>query len=151
MAKPSILCPIDFSPASLAAIPLAIDHAKARGAVLDLLHVWQPGLEYAGDGPPIPFSTEQPTERIEQDLASLLVGQSETAEWPASEIRYHVTSGNPADDIVAVATDLQSELVVMGTHARQGVRRWIIGSVCEPVLRHCPCPVLICRGPEQAV
>ncbi|MGI9470975.1 MAG: universal stress protein [Rubripirellula sp.] len=145
MPTSSVLCPVDFSPASLAAIPLAIDQAEARQVFLDLLHVWQPGREYVSDGPPIPFATEQPTERIERDLASLM------EEWPNAQVRYHVTSGNPADDIVSVATDLQSELVVMGTHARRGVRRWVIGSVCEPVLRHCPCPVLICRGPEQAV
>ena len=142
MLTTSILCPIDFSAASLAALSIAIEQAKARGAVLDLLHVWQPGLEYAGDGPPIPCAAEQPTEKIEQDLVSLAV------DLPEKRVRYHVTHGHPADDIVATAAELRSNLVVMGTHARQGVRRWIIGSVCESVLQSCPCPVLICRGPE---
>lgn len=143
----SVLCPIDFSPASLAAIPLAIDQAQSRGAVLDLHHVWQPGREYSGDGPPIPFAAEQPTERIENDLASLLQGDLSLPE--RMQVRFHVTSGEPSDDIVNLATELNSTLVVMGTHARRGVRHWIIGSVCAPVLRHCPCPVLITRGPEQ--
>ena len=144
----SVLCPIDFSPASLAAIPMAIDQARSREATLDLMHVWQPGREYVGDGPPIPFATEQPTERIESDLASLLQGDLVLPE--GMPVRFHVTSGQPADDIVDLAAELNSDLVVMGTHARRGVRHWIIGSVCEPVLRHCPCPVLITRGPEQA-
>lgn len=143
----SVLCPIDFSPASLAAIPLAIDQAHSRGAVLDLHHVWQPGREYSGDGPPIPFAAEQPTEHIENDLASLLQGDLSLPE--RMQVRFHVTSGEPSDDIVNLATELNSTLVVMGTHARRGVRHWIIGSVCAPVLRHCPCPVLITRGPEH--
>lgn len=143
MTTRCILCPVDFSAASLAAIPLAVQEAKLRAATLDLLHVWQPGLEYAGEGPPIPFSAELPKDEIESDLASLDV------DLPTDRVRFHVTSGQPAKDIVDLARELDCELVVMGTHARRGLSRWIIGSVCEPVLRHCPCPVLVCRGPEK--
>jgi len=143
MPERSILCPVDFGQASFASVPLAVEQAKYRDATLDLLHVWQPGLEYAGEGPPIPFAAELPRAQIESDLASLKV------DLPPERVRLHVTSGDPAKDIVELATDLHSELVVMGTHARRGLSRWIIGSVCEPVLRRCPCPVLVCRGPEQ--
>ena len=142
MATRSILCPVDFSAASLAALNHAVEEAKLRDARLDLLHVWQPGLEYSGEGPPIPFAAEVPQQDIESDLASLEV------DLPPQQVELHVSSGDPAHDIVDLATQLQSDLVVMGTHARHGLRRWIIGSVCEPVLRHCPCPVLVCRGPE---
>jgi nucleotide-binding universal stress UspA family protein len=143
MTTRSILCPVDFGAASLASIPLAAEQAKFRDATLHLLHVWQPGLEYAGEGPPIPFAAELPKEKIESDLASLDV------DLPPEQLQRHVSSGDPAKDIIELAEALDSELVVMGTHARGGLRRWIIGSVCEVVLRHCPCPVLVCRGPEQ--
>lgn len=139
----SILCPVDFGSASLASLPLAVEQAQFRGATLHLLHVWQPGREYAGEGPPIPFAAELPREQIQSDLASL------DLDLPAQRVETHVSSGDPAKDIVELAEQLDSELVVMGTHARSGLRRWIIGSVCEEVLRHCPCPVLVCRGPEQ--
>ena len=145
MDTPSILCPVDFGAASLASIPLAVQQARFREATLDLLHVWQPGLEYAGEGPPIPFAAELPRTDIESDLASLDVG------LPPEQVRLHVASGDPAKGILSLAAELHSELVVMGTHARSGLRRWIIGSVCEVVLRHCPCPVLVCRGPEPEV
>ncbi len=138
-----VLCAVDFSAASLAAVEQAAEEARLRGAILDLLHVWQPGLEYVGDGPPIPFESELPRQRIEADLASIDV------DLPAQRVCLHVTDGNPAQDIVKLAEQLSCELVVIGTHANSGFRRWIIGSVCESVLRQCPCGVLVCRGPES--
>ena len=144
MSMRCILCPVDFSAASLAALRHAVFEAKLRDARLDLLHVWRPGLEYSGEGPPIPFAAEIPREEIEADLASLEI------DLPPEQVQRHVTGGDPAEDIVKMATELDCDLVVMGTHARHGLRRWIIGSVCEPVLRHCPCPVLVCRGPEAS-
>ncbi len=143
MTTRSILCPVDFSAASFACIPVAVQEAKLHDATLDLLHVWQPGLEYSGEGPPIPFEAELPKAEIEADLASLDI------DLPKDRVRFHVTSGDPAKDIARLAAELQSELVVMGTHARHGLGRWIVGSVCTVVLRHCPCPVLVCREPEQ--
>lgn len=144
MTTHSVLCPIDFSQASLAALAQAVVEVKLRDARLDLLHVWQPGLEYAGEGPPIPFASELPSEGIEADLAALPV------DLPAEQVRMHVRSGDPAHEIVDLAAALHSDLVVMGTHARHGLRRWIIGSVCEAVLSRCACPVLVCRGPQTA-
>ncbi len=142
MKSRSVLCPIDFDSASLAALPLAIQQAQSRDAVLDLLHVWQPGREYAPEGPPIPFAEGIPEQRIKQDLASLPI------DLPTERVRLHVTGGKPGQDIIDLATSLDSELVVMGTHARHGLSRWMVGSVCEWVLHHCPCPILVCRGPE---
>lgn len=141
MKSGSVLCPIDFDAASLAALELAVDQATARDTKLDLLHVWQPGREYAADAPPIPFAEQIPEARIRQDLANL------PFDFPSAHVRFHVSDGEPAHDIVDLATRLNSELVVMGTHARHGLRHWIIGGVCEWVLHHCPCPILVCRGP----
>lgn len=142
MKEKSVLCPIDYSAASMAALELAAREATLRGATLDLMHVWQPGSEYSGGSPPIPFEAELPREKIESDLASIPV------DFPRDRIRTHATAGEPRHDIVETARQLGSELVVMGTHAHRGLQHWIVGSVCQDVLRTCPCPVLVCRGPE---
>lgn len=144
MPTPSVLCPVDFGPASLVAVEVAVEEAKLRGAALDLLHVWKPNVAVSSEGPPLSFEGEIPADEIENQLAALEV------DLPKSRIRRHVTSGNPADNIVQSAIDLKSIMVVMGTHARHGLSRWIIGSVCDVVLRECPCPVLVCRGPDKA-
>lgn len=144
MEKLSVLCPVDFSPASLAAVTLAVDEAKRRGAVVDLLHIWEPGAGYVGEFAPIPIEPSIPIEAIQADLSTIAV------DLPDDQVRRHVASGDPADEIIQMAKTLGSELVVMGTHARRGFARWIIGSVCDHVLQHSPCPVLVCRGPEKA-
>lgn len=140
----SVLCPIDFSTASLAALPVAAEEAKRRVSFLDLVHVWQPGLEYVGEAAPIPMTQEAPVDAIRQDLAELPVN------LPADRIRLHVEVGDASERIVKLAEHLESDLVVMGTHSRHGFSRWIIGSVCDAVLQRCPCPVLICRGPAKS-
>ena len=144
MEEISVLCPIDFSPASLAAVTLAVEEAKRRGAVLDLVHIWEPSAGYVGEFAPIPIEPTIPIESIQADLSTIAV------DLPEDRVRRHVASGDPADQIIEMAKSLDSELVVMGTHARRGLARWIIGSVCDHVLQHSPCPVLICRGPEKS-
>lgn len=56
--------------------------------------------------------------------------------------------GKPVDMIVATASEQRADLIVMGTHGRRGVRRLILGSVAEGVLRDAQCPVLVVP-PEQ--
>jgi nucleotide-binding universal stress UspA family protein len=48
--------------------------------------------------------------------------------------------------VLRVAEDIDAGLIVMGTRGRGGVRRALMGSVCDSVVRHAPCPVLVARG-----
>lgn len=57
----------------------------------------------------------------------------------------HVRVGAPADEIAQLAIDLDAELVVVGTHGRRGLRRMLLGSVAEAVIRLAPCPVYVVR------
>jgi nucleotide-binding universal stress UspA family protein len=59
-----------------------------------------------------------------------------------------VESGDPRAMIEGVATKLDADLIVMGTHGRRGVRRFLLGSVAEIVARTAPCPVLLVRAKE---
>ena len=91
----SVLCPIDYSPASMAAVKLAVREARIRDAMLDLMHVWEPGSDYAEQSPPIPFEAELPREKIESDLAAIPL------DYPQDRIRVHATGGEPRHDIVS--------------------------------------------------
>jgi nucleotide-binding universal stress UspA family protein len=64
------------------------------------------------------------------------------------EIR--LRSGVAAAQIVDAAFEENADLIVMGTHGRSGLRRWLMGSVAETVVRHARCPVLTLRLPEAA-
>ena len=57
--------------------------------------------------------------------------------------------GLPAEEIVQYADEHAIDLIVMGTHGREGVMRVVLGSVAESVVRRAPCPVLTVRRPER--
>ena len=57
----------------------------------------------------------------------------------------HVTHGDPAGEILALAEDVQADLILVGTHGRQGLKRLLMGSVAERVVRNATCPVLVMR------
>ena len=60
----------------------------------------------------------------------------------------HLRMGEVALEIVALAEELQADLIVMGSRGLGGVRRALIGSVSDSVVRHAHCPVLVVR-PEK--
>ncbi len=64
------------------------------------------------------------------------------------QIHLEVAIGDPADEIVQVAVDNEADLLLLGTHARKGVARLVLGSVAEKALHESPCAVLIARAPD---
>jgi nucleotide-binding universal stress UspA family protein len=100
--------------------------------------------------------------KIADDLRDRLVrvGADRLAELRAQRpevnlpIVAHVRIGPIAEQIAALATEIEAHVVVVGTHGRRGVRRLMMGSVAEKTVRLAPCPVLVVRprdfrrGPE---
>ena len=83
----------------------------------------------------------------------------DTAEAAASEIRRANPSlpvepiglsGDPRNVIIEQASDWNADLIVLGSHGRAGLRRWLLGSVAESVVRHAPCSVQVARTPRGA-
>ena len=64
------------------------------------------------------------------------------------ESQYDAWLDAPAEEIAQLASDLEASLVVIGTHGRRGVRRLLLGSVAEGVVRLSPCATLVIRPPE---
>jgi nucleotide-binding universal stress UspA family protein len=137
----TILCPTDFSPASDAALAMAIDLAKALKASVRVLHVFQLPF-YVGweNGPAAAAATES----LLGDLRKRGRDQLELSAKRCSEAGVSVTTdhvdGVPHSRIVELSQDVS--LVVMGTHGRTGLPRLMIGSVAERVVRLAHCPVL---------
>jgi nucleotide-binding universal stress UspA family protein len=63
----------------------------------------------------------------------------------ALDLFVHARIGSPAKEIVNLAEEAEADLLVVGTHGRQGMDRWLLGSVAEKVVRHANCPVLVAR------
>jgi nucleotide-binding universal stress UspA family protein len=63
----------------------------------------------------------------------------------AGRIVGHLAAGSASREIIQVAMDLQADAVVVGTHGRTGVKRFLVGSVAESVVRKASCPVIVVR------
>lgn len=71
--------------------------------------------------------------------------QQQFGEAPTTSVVVHRTSGEPAAAINRFAVALRASMIVVGTHGRQGLKRAILGSVAENVVRRATCPVLVMR------
>lgn len=67
------------------------------------------------------------------------------------DIKFKVIEGLVAENIVDYAESQQIDVIVMATHGRSGIGRWVFGSVAERVLRAANCPVLMIRASEKDV
>jgi nucleotide-binding universal stress UspA family protein len=65
---------------------------------------------------------------------------------PFHKAAFHVTFGDPGNEIAGYAETLKADLIVMPSHGRSGLTRLLIGSVAERVVRLAHCPVLVLRG-----
>jgi nucleotide-binding universal stress UspA family protein len=136
MKRRTILCPVDFSTASLAALKEASTTAKEAGGHLIVLHVVKP---VQGDDLCPPLYDAAYKEELLASLKDVAVPQDRVS------IEHRILVGNPAPIIVRIAEEEGVDLIVMGTHGRSGFRRLFLGSVAEAVVRSARCPVLTIR------
>jgi nucleotide-binding universal stress UspA family protein len=146
-----ILCPVDFSDCSHAALAHALVLAERPGARLDVLHAYympariQPGLLIWMAGGPRP-AWELAEQHARKELDGFLARHAPDLR---ERVDIHVVHEDPTSAILAFATAHRSTLIVMGTHGRRGMSRLMTGSVAERVVRHAPCPVLTVREPSK--
>jgi nucleotide-binding universal stress UspA family protein len=139
-----ILVPTDFSETSDSAMRYAIALARRFAARVHLLNVPDyPGILAEADYPIGIFETMQ--NAAHGRLRRLLTEQDVKELQPD----YAVRIGQPAEEIVRYAHEHAVDLIVMGTHGREGVMRAVLGSVAETVVRRAPCPVLTVHHPER--
>jgi hypothetical protein len=86
------------------------------------------------------------TEEIRAQLRSFIESGVRDADVSAVRVNAHVYPGFPATEILKLAEDMRADLIVVGTHGRVGVKRLLMGSVAEEVMREARCPVLVMRA-----
>ncbi len=140
-----ILCPTDASEFSQRAREYAIAIARWYEGEITALTVL-PGIPPAAALPefaPSVIVTGVGEERARSTLQHFV----EPIEDAGLTVHALVEEGNTADHILAAATRMPADLIVMGTHGLRGFERWLLGSVTERVLRRAPCPVLTVPRP----
>lgn len=144
MAYRRILVPVDGSPTSANGLKEAIKLAREARSKLRLLHVV---AEFAA------LSAPDATVNIGPVLEAMKAAGRKTLERCARSARTAGVQpeialaedfgGRVADQIVAHARRWRADLIVMGTHGRRGVKRVLLGSDAELVVRYSPMPVLL--------
>jgi nucleotide-binding universal stress UspA family protein len=139
-----IVVPMDFSGYARQALTCAVPLARRHHAKISLVHVVRPtaALRTSPDGSiTLPGNPERLLSAAQshlEELAARLV--------PAeSRGQMIVREGYPAQEVIATARSLKSDLIVLSNTGRSGLSRVVLGSTAEQIVRHAHCPVLTVR------
>lgn len=137
----SIVCAIDFSEQSNAALAHAVGLAKRLGANVVAVHAWQLPVYAVPDGVAVfgPEVVAEITNGLQKQVAATL----EAHKTAGVLIEGKLVAGAPVEATLEVARDAGAEYVVIGTHGRTGVARFVLGSVAERMVRLSTVPVVV--------
>lgn len=137
-----ILVPTDGSTGTAHVALHAIELAAQHGATVHTIFVIDSNLtRHLGE---IGVTTDSLDTRAKQSVETVeQIAASHDVESEAV-----IREGNPAEEILDYGDEVGADLIVAGTHGRTGVKRQLIGSVTERLVRHATCPVLTVRLPE---
>jgi nucleotide-binding universal stress UspA family protein len=133
-----ILVPLDGSELSEKIIPEIEKVATCFGASISLLRV-----AYAYTIPGADPTETQVT--VVKAAEEYLRGVAERLKAKGFTVDSHVRYGDEAEEILEHCTRNDIDLIAMSTHGRSGVKRWLLGSVAEKVIRHATKPILLVR------
>ena len=143
-----ILLATDGSEEATLAAKTAVDLADKTNSEL---HVGYVGQEYSHPISPIYAVPEYESarriqENLEQELRKLLDAEVEQVKAAGGTVvGAHFGVGRPDAEIVKLAEEIGAGLIVMGSRGRGGIRRAVMGSVSDSVVRHAHCPVMVVR------
>ncbi len=136
-----ILAPIAFGEPTEPSLDYAVALAAQLGATVCVVHVYPIPVYAFPDGALI--TSPDLAARLSEAAQKNLDGAVAKRKGRGVDLSSVLLEGNPWEEIVAAAKRENADLVVMGTHARRGVSRAILGSVAEQVLRTSTVPVLV--------
>ncbi|RXK56793.1 universal stress protein [Oleiharenicola lentus] len=130
-----ILVPLDFSGKSRQALRYAVPLAQKFSARIHLVHVL-----------PDPGKTPKDEVTRQRTVALKRLGEMSLSLLPPRvRAENAVLTGKPAEQILALAGQQTIDLIVLTTKGRSGLKRVLVGSTAEEIMRHAPCPVMSVR------
>jgi nucleotide-binding universal stress UspA family protein len=141
-----LLVPIDFSSGSLRALDYAMERARETGGAIILLHVLEPMVVSGPYEGATLWSMKAEFRRDVKQRLEKLAKERTSVEVP---IKAWLLKGMPGEKIVEAAEKTGSDTIIMGSVGRKGLRRLLLGSVAEAVVRHADVPVTIIREPRK--
>lgn len=136
--KKNVIVPVDFSDESFAAVDTAMELVTNPGHICVLHALEDPYTYEYGEGFR-PASDESREHHTRQALRERL------SDAKYEELRIEVIHDDPPHGIAEFAQQTKADLIIMPSHGRTGLKRLLIGSVAERVVRLAHCPVLVLR------
>jgi nucleotide-binding universal stress UspA family protein len=138
---------LDGSELAKRALPYAEALAERFASVLYLVRGLRPPgtLVPAASMPGAPVDPVAAVGDDPQEAVGYLQGVARRLADRGLKAECAVPEGPPAEALVAFAFDVEADLIAMTTHGRGGLRRLVLGSVADGVVRRAPCPVLLVR------
>lgn len=151
-----VLAALDLSVGSTAVLTQATELAQSHGGEVHVVRVIEPEVPLGPYPMSLPaLANDKWHDRVEQTatfcrefLANR--GADSSAARPSPSIHVHAVVGYPPDEIVWLAAHLEADVIVMATHGRRGLKRMLLGSVAEKVMRIAGCPVFVVREKAHA-
>ena len=144
-----ILCPTDFSEASLCGLKMASEMAEKFGSEVIILYVNKPIQTLPApqiEAREVLFDTAEYEKQVSQEARRHLEAVSGDLFPAGVEPRLEVRLGQPSEEIIKVAADEKADAIFMATHGRTGLKHIVFGSVAERVVSRASCPVLTMRS-----
>ncbi len=145
MSEPLIVVPLDCSELSERAVPYASAMAKATGAHLLVLTVWEEGERAMITN--LPDLADDLFKRGEEHYAGYVAGVAKQLEAEGVTVETDVLLGDPTEEILRMIEQRAPRMLVMATHGRSGLSRWRYGSVANKMAREAPVPTMVV-GPK---
>jgi len=144
-----ILLATDGSKEAGLALTTAADLAKSTNSELHLVYVFPTAVQRPFPNPIL----ARPADEMEHELEEAMHQAQEFLDRQAERVKEegaavaeaHLLRGEPDKEIVHLSEELGAGLIVMGSRGLGGIRRALMGSVSDSVVRHAHCPVLIVR------
>lgn len=143
-----ILLAIDESKFSQAAVRSVTAMAAQPGTEIKVLNVVEPpslllGREMSGPDPEF----EAVWNAVREEAKALVGKTVEALRKPGVDVTPALEEGDPKSKIIDLAKEWHADLIVVGSHGRKGLNRFLLGSVSDAVSRHAHCSVEIVRTP----
>jgi nucleotide-binding universal stress UspA family protein len=144
----SVIVPLDGSELAETVLSPVVQLANALKLEVILLRAYQiPMNTYAGMEDSYPIDYEKISVALKEEAQSYLERKvAELKRNGIEKLSFVISEGSGAGEIVALGRRTPDNLIAMCTHGRSGVKRWVLGSVTEKVVRLSEDPVLIIRG-----
>ncbi|MBU3737968.1 MAG: universal stress protein [Rhodoferax sp.] len=142
----TILVPVDGSPTALAAARVAADLARVHGSRVVIAFVVDP-YPFTGVGTDFAYGQSEYLSAAMAEAQMSVQAAKELFDSAAIPAETSILeSHTPWRGVVQAAESQGCDLIVMGSHGRSGLEKWVLGSVTQAVLAHTTRPVLVVRG-----